>query len=144
MKFSIRRLKPECGIRVNNENQHLQGASVEFKIMKRIEAIIRPHKQEQVLQALAEVGSFGVTIMDVLSAGSDAPHSDLYQSVTQGKELVPRRMLVVYARQEQVDDISKAIASSAHTGKVGDGKIAVMPVDGLIKIRTGEEGEAAY
>jgi nitrogen regulatory protein P-II 1 len=124
--------------------QHLHGAPVEFEIMKRIEAIIRPHKQEQVLRALGEVGSFGVTVMDVLGAGSDAPHSDLYQSVTQGKELVPRRLLVLYVRKAQVDDVLKAIATSAHTGKVGDGKIAVMPVDSLLKIRTGEEGEAAY
>jgi len=112
--------------------------------MKRIEAIIRPHKQEQVLQALGEAGSFGVTVMDVLSAGSDTPHSDLYQSVTEGKDLVPRRLLVIYVRKEQVDAVMKVIKDAAHTGKVGDGKIAVLPVDSLVKIRTGEEGEAAY
>jgi len=112
--------------------------------MKRIEAIIRPHRQEQVLKALGEIGSFGVTVVDVLSAGSDTPHSDLYKSVTQGKDLVPRRLLVVYVRKEQVEDVLKAITSNAQTGKVGDGKIAVLPVDSLVKIRTGEEGEAAY
>jgi len=144
MESSGRRLKPDWDIPGEQREPAPGGAPDHFWIMKRIEAIIRPHKQEQVLQALGEIGSFGVTVMDVLSAGSDAPHSDLYQSLTQGKELVPRRQLVVYVRKEQVDQVLKAIATAAHTGKMGDGKVAVISVDSVLKIRTGEEGEAVY
>jgi len=111
--------------------------------MKRIEAIIRPHKQEQVLQALADLGSFGVTVMEALSSGIATPESYLYQSLTQGKEVVPRRLLIVYVSDDQVDRVVNTILTIAQTGKTGDGKIAVTPVDSVTKIRTGEQGEAA-
>lgn len=114
-----------------------------IEIMKRIEAIIRPHKQEQVLQALADQGSFGVTVMEALSSGSDTPESDLYQSLTQGKEVVPRRLLIMYVSDDQVDRVVKTILTISQTGRTGDGKIAVTPVDSVVKIRTGEQGEAA-
>ena len=114
--------------------------------MKRIEAIIRPYKQEQVLQALAKIGSFGVTVREGLSSATENLHSDLYQSARQGLEgfeLVPRRVLVMYVKDDQVDEVIKLILSVAQTGKNGDGKIAVQPVEKLIRIRTGEEGDAA-
>ena len=111
--------------------------------MKRIEAIIRPYKQEQVLKALGQLGSYGVSVTEALSAGSDTPESDLYQSVTQGKDLVPRLVLTLHVRDEEVEKVVKVIADNAHSGKVGDGKIAVMPVDNLLKIRTGQQGEEA-
>jgi len=114
--------------------------------MKRIEAIIRPYKQEQVLQALAKMGSFGVTVREGLSSATESLHSELYQSARQGIEgfeLVPRHVLVMYVKDEQVDDVIKLVLSIAQTGKNGDGKIAVQPVERVVRIRTGEEGEAA-
>lgn len=114
--------------------------------MKRIEATIRPYKQEQVLQALAKIGSFGVTVREGLSSATESLHSDLYQSAQQGLEgfeLVPRRVLVMYVADEQVDEVVKLLLTIAQTGKNGDGKIAVLPVERVIRIRTGEEGDAA-
>ena len=114
--------------------------------MKRIEATIRPYKQEQVLQALAKIGNFGVTVREGLSSATESLHSDLYQSAQQGLEgfeLVPRHVLVMYVEDEQVDEIVNLIVSIAQTGKIGDGRIAVLPLDRIIRIRTGEEGSDA-
>ena len=117
--------------------------------MKKIEAIIRPHKQDELLQALAnsdvltDGSALGVTVMDTVGFGRQKGHSEVYRGVEQEMGLVPKRMLMMYVGDQQVDAVVKMITEIAQTGKMGDGKIAVLPVEHLIRIRTGEAGEVA-
>lgn len=111
--------------------------------MKRIEAIIRPHRQEAVLQALSDSSALGVSVLDSIGFGRQSGHSDVYQSVDHDMCLVPKRMLIMYVNDDQVESIVKVIQDVAQTGKYGDGKIAVTPLDDLVRIRTGEAGESA-
>jgi len=117
--------------------------------MKKIEAIIRPHKQEELLQALAksdaltEGSALGVTVLDTVGFGRQKGHSEVYRGVEQEFGLVPKRMLIMYVDDDQVDGAVKLITEIARTGEAGDGKIAVLPVEDLTRIRTGEAGVTA-
>ena len=117
--------------------------------MKKIEAIIRPHKQDELLQALAQSdaltdnSALGVTVLDTVGFGRQQGHSEVYRGVEQELGLVPKRMLIMYVSDDQVDDVVKLICDVAQTGKFGDGKIAVLPVENLTRIRTGEVGNPA-
>lgn len=117
--------------------------------MKRIEAIIRPHKQEEVLQALAQSealtdsSALGVTVLETVGFGRQQGHSEVYRGVEEEKGLVPKRMLILYVNDDHVDRVVKLIQETAQTGKFGDGKIAVQPLDRLTRVRTGEEGDIA-
>lgn len=117
--------------------------------MKKIEAIIRPYKQDEILQALARSGALtdssasGVSVIDTVGFGLQQGHSEVYRGGQEGMALVPKRMLVMYVSDEHVENVIKVIRDAARTGEFGDGKIAVMPMDNLTRIRTGETGEAA-
>jgi nitrogen regulatory protein P-II 1 len=117
--------------------------------MKKIEAIIRPHKQDAVLEALAnsdalgEESALGVTVLETVGFGRQKGHSDVYRGVEQELGLVPKRMLILYVNDDQVESVVKLISDTARTGKMGDGKIAVLPLQALTRIRTGEAGETA-
>lgn len=117
--------------------------------MKKIEAIIRPHKQEELLQALGrsnaltETSALGLTILETVGFGRQKGHSDVYRGVEQEMGLVPKRMLVMYVSDDQVDTVVKLICDIAQTGKPGDGKIAVLPMEDLVRVRTREQGEIA-
>jgi nitrogen regulatory protein P-II 1 len=117
--------------------------------MKKIEAIIRPHKQDELLQALArsvalsDNSALGVTVLETVGFGRQQGHSEVYRGAEHELGLVPKRMLVIYVSDDHVDAVVKLICDVAQTGKYGDGKIAVLPVDSLIRIRTGEQGEGA-
>jgi nitrogen regulatory protein PII len=111
--------------------------------MKRIEAIIRPSKIQPVLEALQQNIDVAVTVSEVVGFGRQVGHSEVYRGVEQEKGLVPKRMLILYVNDDQVERLVRTISELAQTGKPGDGKVAVLPVDSFTRIRTGEEGEVA-
>jgi nitrogen regulatory protein P-II 1 len=117
--------------------------------MKKIEAIIRPHKKEELLKALVESealsgeSALGITILETVGFGRQKGHSDVYRGSHKELGLVPKRMLIMYVSDDQVNAVVGLITKIARTGKPGDGKIAVLPVENLIRVRTGEEGEPA-
>ena len=117
--------------------------------MKKIEAIIRPHKQDEVLLALAgskvlsDNSALGVTVLETVGFGRQKGHSEVYRGVEQEMGLVPKRMIVMYVSDDQVAEVVDLIRKVAQTGQFGDGKIAVLPMENLTRIRTGEEGDTA-
>jgi len=111
--------------------------------MKIIEAIIKPFKLDDVRDALSEIGVQGLTVTEAKGFGRQKGHTELYRGAEYVVDLVPKLKLEVVAPDSQVDAIVAAIANAAKTGKIGDGKIFVAPVLEVIRIRTGERGEAA-
>jgi len=111
--------------------------------MKLIEAIIKPFKLEDVRDALGEIGVQGLTVSEATGFGRQKGHTELYRGAEYVVDLVPKIKLEVVVRDEQVEGVVGAITQAAGTGKIGDGKIFVSPVVDVIRIRTGERGEAA-
>lgn len=112
--------------------------------MKRIEAIVRPSKLDDVMKALGGKPSVsGVTVAEVQGFGRQLGHSEVYAAVENEFTLVPKRMLVLYVADNDVEDVIQSIVEAAQTGKIGDGKIVVHDVHNLIRVRTGEQGESA-
>ena len=112
--------------------------------MKRIEAIIKPFKLEDVKDALVEVGIEGMTISEVKGYGRQQGHSELYRGAEYVVEFIPKvKVEIVVSGEEYAKLAVDAIISAAHTGKIGDGKIFVTDIERTIRIRTGEEDEEA-
>ena len=111
--------------------------------MKMITAIIKPFKLEQVRSALEQVGVQGLTQTEVKGYGRQKGHTELYRGAEYKVDCLPKVKLEVAIDDDQLDLVIEAIKTSAHTGKVGDGKIFVSPLEQVIRIRTGETGEAA-
>ena len=111
--------------------------------MKRIEAVIKPFKLEDVKDALTEAGITGMTVSDVKGYGRQQGHSELYRGAEYVVDFLPKIKLDLVVAGEDVDDVVKLIADAAKTGKIGDGKIFVSPIERIIRIRTGEEDEEA-
>jgi len=111
--------------------------------MKKIEAIIKPFKLEDVKDALTEAGITGMTVTDVKGYGRQQGHSELYRGAEYIVDFLAKTKLELIVNAEEVDNIVKLISSSAKTGKIGDGKIFVTSVDEVIRIRTGETGSEA-
>jgi len=111
--------------------------------MKRITAIIKPYKLDDVREALAEAGVNGMTVTEVKGFGRQKGHTELYRGAEYVVDFLPKIRLEVVAPDERCDAAIEAIARAAHTGKIGDGKIFVEPVERVVRIRTGEEGDAA-
>ena len=111
--------------------------------MQKIEAIIRPMRLDQVKQALEELGVVGLTVTDVRGYGHQRGHTEKYRGNTYVVNLLPKIKLEVVLADHLVDDALAAIEEAARTGEIGDGKLFVSPVEHVIRIRTGEEGEAA-
>ena len=109
--------------------------------MKKIEAIIKPLKLEEVKEALARVGIQGLTVSEVKGFGRQKGHKELYRGAEYVVEFLPKVKLEVVAADDQVEAVVKAILESASTGRIGDGKIFVAPVENAIRIRTGETGD---
>jgi len=112
--------------------------------MKLVTAIIKPFKLDDVREALSEIGVQGMTVTEVKGFGRQKGHTELYRGAEYVVDFLPKVKVEVAVDDGMLDQVLEAITKSANTGKVGDGKIAVLPVDSLVKIRTGEEGEAAY
>ena len=111
--------------------------------MKRIEAVIKPFKLEDVKDALTEAGITGMTVSDVKGYGRQQGHSELYRGAEYVVDFLPKIKLDLVVATEDVDNVVKLIADAAKTGKIGDGKIFVSSIERIIRIRTGEEDEEA-
>jgi nitrogen regulatory protein P-II 1 len=112
--------------------------------MKKIEAIIKPFKLEDVKEALVAAGIEGMTVSEVKGYGRQQGHSELYRGAEYVIEFIPKIKLEIYVSTQEYADLAvKAISESARTGKIGDGKIFVSSIDHVLRIRTGEENEEA-
>ena len=111
--------------------------------MKKIEAIIKPFKLDDVHEALAGVGISGMTAIEVKGYGRQRGHTELYRGAEYVVDFLPKIKVEVVVKDDQVDACIEAITNTARTGKIGDGKIFVSAVDKVLRIRTGEEDEAA-
>ena len=111
--------------------------------MKKIEAIIKPFKLEEVKEALAEIGVEGMTVSEVKGFGRQKGHTEIYRGSEYTVDFLPKVKLELVLPDGRVDAAVKAIVGAAKTGKIGDGKIFVSSVDEAIRIRTEEKGEAA-
>ena len=111
--------------------------------MKRVEAIIKPHKLDEVKDRLKQVGVTGMTITDVKGFGSTGGRREVYRGSAYVVDFVPKVRLEILIKDEMVHDVVAAITESARTGKIGDGKIFITTLDEAIRIRTAERGEDA-
>jgi nitrogen regulatory protein P-II 1 len=111
--------------------------------MKKIEAIIKPFKLEEVKEALSEIGLSGITVLEAKGFGRQKGHTELYRGAEYVVDFLPKVKIEVVLEDDQVDRAIEAIQKAAHTGKIGDGKIFVVPIEQAIRIRTGETGAAA-
>ncbi|MFL6207279.1 MAG: P-II family nitrogen regulator [Pyrinomonadaceae bacterium] len=111
--------------------------------MKKIEAIIRPHLLDAVKNALLEVDVKGLTVSEVQGYGRQRGHTETYRGAEYQIDFIPKLKLEVVIPEDIEDMVVHAIMKAAQTGKFGDGKIFVIPLDDVIRIRTGERGEAA-
>jgi nitrogen regulatory protein PII len=111
--------------------------------MKKIEAIIKPFKLEEVKDALAEVGIEGMTVSEVKGFGRQKGHTEIYRGSEYTVDFLPKIKLEVVICDERLDAAVAAIVKSAKTGKIGDGKVFVSNIEEAVRIRTDEKGEAA-
>ncbi|MBK1828181.1 P-II family nitrogen regulator [Haloferula rosea] len=111
--------------------------------MKKIEAIIKPFKLEEVKEALAEVGIQGMTVTEVKGFGRQKGHTEIYRGSEYTVDFLPKVKIEIIVDDEQAPTVSEAIVKSANTGKIGDGKVFISPVEEAIRIRTGETGSSA-
>ena len=111
--------------------------------MKRVEAVIKPFKLEDVKDALTQAGITGMTVSDVKGYGRQQGHSELYRGAEYVVDFIPKIKLDLIVAGEDVDKTINIITSAAKTGKIGDGKIFVSSVERVVRIRTGEENEEA-
>ena len=111
--------------------------------MKKVEAIIKPYKLEEVKEALTSIDISGMTISEVKGYGRQQGHSELYRGAEYVVDLIPKVKLEVVITEDRVQEVVDTIAKSAQTGKIGDGKIFVSSTEKVIRIRTGEEDEEA-
>ncbi len=108
--------------------------------MKKVECIIKPFKLEDVKGALSEMGIPGMTVSEVRGFGRQKGHTELYRGAEYQIDFIPKVKLEVVVEDDQVSEVVAAIQKEACTGRIGDGKIFVAPVDQSVRIRTGEEG----
>ena len=111
--------------------------------MKKIEAIIKPFKLDDVREALSEIGIAGMTAIEVKGFGRQKGHTELYRGAEYVIDFLPKVKIDIVVRDDQADSCIEAITNAARTGKIGDGKIFVSSVDRVVRIRTGEEGDDA-
>ncbi|GIX06185.1 MAG: nitrogen regulatory protein P-II [Candidatus Poribacteria bacterium] len=111
--------------------------------MKMVVAIIRPFKLDDVKQALREIGVQGMTVSEVRGFGRQKGHTELYRGSEYTIEFIPKIEIQVVVPDDDVEKVIEAVIGSAATGKIGDGKIFVLPVEEVIRIRTGERGPTA-
>ena len=111
--------------------------------MKKIEAIIKPFKLDEVREALSEIGVNGLTVTEVKGFGRQKGHTELYRGAEYVVDFLPKIKIELVVTDEMVEAAMEAIIKSAHTGKIGDGKMFVSSVEQVVRIRTGETGESA-
>ena len=111
--------------------------------MKKIEAIIKPFKLDEVKEALQEVGLQGITVLEAKGFGRQKGHTELYRGAEYVVDFIPKVKIEVVVEDDQVDRVIEAIEAAAKTGRIGDGKIFVLPVEQAVRIRTGDRGQDA-
>jgi len=111
--------------------------------MKKVEAIIKPHKLEDVKEALTAVGISGMSVTEIKGFGKQKGHTELYRGAEYVIDFIPKLKIEVVIPDELVEKVVEAIIKAANTGKIGDGKIFIIPVEDAIRIRTGERGDSA-
>lgn len=111
--------------------------------MKKIEAIIKPFKLDEVREALSAIGVTGLTVIEVKGFGRQKGHTELYRGAEYVVDFLPKVKIELVVTEALVEPAIEAILRSARTGKIGDGKVFITPVEQVIRIRTGETGEAA-
>ena len=112
-------------------------------MMKKIEAVIKPFKLDDVREALSEIGITGMTVTEVKGFGRQKGHTELYRGAEYVVDFLPKVKLEIVIAEERVDACIEAITNAARTGKIGDGKIFVTPVEKIVRIRTGEQDSDA-
>jgi len=112
-------------------------------IMKKIEAIIKPFKLDDVKEAVLNLGVSGMTLVEVKGFGRQKGHKEIYRGSEYVVDFIPKIKIELVVASDMVPSVVKAIKENAHTGQIGDGKIFVLPVDKAIRVRTGEEDEEA-
>jgi nitrogen regulatory protein P-II 1 len=115
----------------------------ERSTVRKIEAIIKPFKLEEVKDALADIGIQGLTVTEVKGFGRQKGHKELYRGAEYVVEFLPKVKLEVVVTDEKVQDVVDAVVKAASTGRIGDGKIFVSPMENTVRIRTGESGDTA-
>ncbi|MDY0384348.1 MAG: P-II family nitrogen regulator [Geobacter sp.] len=111
--------------------------------MKKVEAIIKPFKLDEVKEALNEIGIQGITISEVKGFGRQKGHTELYRGAEYVVDFIPKIKLEIIVADGMLPNVVEAIEKAAKTGRIGDGKIFVTPVEAVVRIRTGETGEEA-
>ena len=111
--------------------------------MKKLECIIRPHKLEEVREVLEKMDVHGMTVTEVRGFGRQKGHTEHYRGVEYKAEFQPKLKLEILVRDDQAAETTQAIQAAAQTGKFGDGKIFITPVEEIVRIRTGDRGEQA-
>ena len=111
--------------------------------MKRIEAIIQPHKLDDVREALKAIGVDGMTIYDVRGHGRQKGHKEVYRGQEYQVDLLPKAKIEIVIEDQRVEETVKAIVDSARTGKIGDGKVFIFAIEEAVRIRSNDRGEAA-
>jgi nitrogen regulatory protein P-II 1 len=111
--------------------------------MRKIEAIIKPFKLDEVKEALHAIGIQGMTVVEVKGFGRQKGHTELYRGAEYVVDFLPKIKVEIVVKDEMVDKVVQAIVQAANTGRIGDGKIFVVPIEEAIRIRTGERGPDA-
>lgn len=111
--------------------------------MKKIEAIIKPFKLDEVKEALNEIGIKGMTISEVKGYGRQKGHKEIYRGAEYIVDFIPKTKLEIIIEASLVEEVVERIRQAANTGKIGDGKIFVLPVEEVVRVRTGEKGREA-
>jgi len=111
--------------------------------MKKVEAIIKPFKLDEVKEALQHVGISGLTVTEVKGFGRQKGHTELYRGAEYVVDFLPKIKLEIVVEDDMVDKATEAIVDSANTGRIGDGKIFVLPLGEAVRIRTGDRGSEA-
>jgi len=111
--------------------------------MKLVNAIIKPFKLDDVREGLSEIGVTGITVTEVKGFGRQKGHTELYRGAEYVVDFLPKVKLEIAVADDMVDTVIDAITKAANTGKIGDGKIFVMPLEQAVRIRTGETGDSA-
>ena len=111
--------------------------------MKKIEAIIKPFKLDEVKDALSEIGLKGITVIEAKGFGRQKGHTELYRGAEYIVDFLPKVKLEIVVDDEMLERAVEAIQTAAHTGRIGDGKIFIVPIEDVVRVRTGERGHDA-
>lgn len=111
--------------------------------MKKIEAIIKPFKLDDVKEALNQIGIKGMTVTEVKGYGRQKGHKEIYRGAEYEVDFIPKTKIEIIVDVGQVDQVVETIREAANTGTIGDGKIFVLPIEGVVRVRTGEKGHDA-